>query len=210
MRIACVGGLPPRLLADLADLAEAPPQLFSSADGALRLPRDAQPDVWVTEVFLPGVSGFEFARRVSARASAAPVMVVTRLAAVWPLARAVRAGARGYLPLPVAPERLSLALHRLLDGGAFRTVPESVGADLQLQQAGVLDLPPRRFEALHLLLQGADATGTALAMSISPRSAADYRRGLRRDLSLAGAPDLQRLAGLLGAGFYGPCQSPSD
>jgi len=189
-------------MAVLRDLAGVEPQAFCSADGALRLPREAQPDVWVTEVLLPGVSGFEFARRISARPQAPPVMIVTSLKAVWPLARAVRAGARGYLQMPVAPERLVTAVGRLLDGGAFRAAPESAEPDMLLRQAGVLDLPPRRFEALHLLLQGEDAAGTALAMSISRRSAAGYLRALERDLRLTGAADRERLAILIGGDFY--------
>jgi len=203
LRIGCVGVFPPAFIASLAELAGASPTIFCAADAALRLPRESSPDVWLTEALLPGVSGFEFARRMSVRPQAAPVMVVTALQALWPLGRAVQAGARGFLQLPVPTERLAAALDRLLGGGAFRAAPEHSDADAALRDSGVLDLPPRRFEALHLMLQNEGPGGVALAMSISSRSAANYCRVLERDLGIAGAGDLERLAALVGGGFYG-------
>jgi DNA-binding NarL/FixJ family response regulator len=203
LRIGCVGGFPTAFIASLTELADAPPTIFGSADEALRLPRQSSPDVWLTEALLPGVSGFEFARRMSARPQAPPIMMVTALQALWPLARAVRAGARGFLQLPVTTERLAAALDQLLAGGAFRAAPEHSAVDAALRDSGVLDLSPRRFEALHLMLQHESAGGVALAMSINPRSAANYCRLLEHDLRIAGAVDLEQLAALMGRGFYG-------
>lgn len=202
LRIACVGDFSPEFLCRVHDLARALPVAFAAAEDALRLPTESRPDLWLTDVLLPGVSGFEFARRMSARPSAPPVMVVTTLRAIWPLARSVRAGARGYLPLPVSTERLALGIERLLAGGAFRVAPEGAASDALLHGSPVLDLSPRRFEALHLLLQQEDAAGIARAMSISPRSAAGYRRALERELGIAEPGDWGRLRTLIGAGFY--------
>lgn len=204
LRIGCVGVFPPAFIASLTDLADAPPTIFGSADEALRLPRESSPDVWLSEALLPGVSGFEFARRMSARPQAPPIMMVTALQALWPLARAVRAGARGFLQLPVTTERLAAALDRLLAGGAFRAAPQHSAVDAALRDSGVLDLPPRRFEALHLMFQNEGPGGVALAMSISPRSAANYCRVLERDLRIAASGDLDNLATLMGGGFYRP------
>lgn len=204
LRIGCVGVFPPAFIVSLTDLADAPPTIFGSADEALRLPRESSTDVWLTEALLPGVSGFEFARRMSARQQAPPIMMVTALQALWPLARAVRAGARGFLQLPVTTERLAAALDRLLAGGAFRAAPQHSTVDAALRDSGVLDLPPRRFEALHLMLQNEGPGGVALAMSISPRSAANYCRVLERDLRIAASGDLDNLATLMGGGFYRP------
>ncbi len=204
LRIGCIGGLPPEFIASLTDFAGAPPAIFGSADEALRLPRESSPSVWLTEALLPGVSGFEFARRMSARPQAPPIMMVTALQALWPLARAVRAGARGFLQLPVTTERLAAALDRLLAGGAFRAAPEHSAVDAELRDSCVLDLSPRRFEALHLMLQNEGPGGVALAMSISPRSAANYCRVLERDLRIATSGDLENLARLVGGDFYRP------
>jgi len=203
MRIACVGGLTPETDRELAALA-AERRGFATADEALRLPRESRPDVWLTEVLLPGVSGLELVRRLSARAGASPVLVVTSLQGVWPLARAIRAGARGYLPSAQAPLLLAEALTRLASGDPFWIAPERRAAE----EAGLGDdieaLSPRQFEALHLLLQGADSAELARAMSVSLPSAAAYRRQVSRALGLASSADIDRLARLVSASFYRP------
>jgi len=204
VRIVCVGRFPSGTLLPALDPVAGSIGSLHTAEEALRLARDTPPDVWVTEVLLPGVSGFELARRLSARSGAIPVLVLTTLPGVWPLARAIRAGARGYLPMTLAPQRLSDAVRQLAGGAPFWNAPEPCETDHELREAGVEALAPRQFEALHLLLQGFDDSGVARAMSVSPRSAAAYRRQVSSTLGLASSADIDRLARLVSASFYRP------
>lgn len=202
MRVACVGPLPPgafgeRLAATGRDLVR-----LEGADDALRHPADHAPDAWVAPALLRGLSGFELARRLSARDGAAPVLILTGLDGVWPLARAIRAGARGYLQASGSPALLDEALVSLVAGRPFWKTPERSPEDAQLREAGVEELSPRLFEALHLVLQGADDAGVAQAMTISPRSAAAYRRELARLIRLSVPGDLERLGRLMCERFY--------
>lgn len=204
MRIACVGWFPPEIV-DRGPAAQvADRRAFATADEALRLPRESQPDVWVTEVLLPGVSGLELARRLSARPAAAPVLILTALKGVWPLARAIRAGARGYLPLSLAPQLLADALTQLASGAPFWKAPDRRDTDEAVHSTDIEALSPRQFEVLHLLLQGFGPAEMARAMSVSPRSAAAYRRQLSRALGLGSRADLDGLARLLSEPFYRP------
>jgi len=202
VRVACIGEFPPSLFEALARLPVCEIMRFGCAAEAMGLPREAQPGLWVTEVLLPGLSGLGLTRRLSARAGAAPVLVVTRIVGMWPLARAVKAGARGYLQLPATVEQLTLAIERLLQHGAFRVPPERSMADHRLRAWGVLDLPPRRFEALHLILQGKDDVGVAEAMSLGRSSAAGYRRELEIRLGLSSESTSESIAAAMDADFY--------
>jgi DNA-binding NarL/FixJ family response regulator len=175
---------------------------FACAEDALGLARDDRPDVWVVEALLRGVSGFELTRRLSARPAAPPVLMVTTLTGSWPLARAIRAGARGFLSWPAAVAVVAEALVCLSTGRAYWKTPERSKVDDALHASGIEDPTPRRFEALHLLLQGESDVGLARAMSVSRRSAAAYRRELDARLGLADDGVRACLVRAIGASCY--------
>lgn len=205
MRIYSVG-VPPSVLSaeavgEVGAMVETSVR-FACAEDALGLSRDDRPDVWVVDALLRGVSGFELARRLSARTAAPPVLMVTTLAGSWPLAWAIRAGARGFLRWPAAGAVVAEALVCLSTGRAYWKTPERSTVDDALLASGIEDLTPRQFEALHLLLQGEDDVGTARAMSVSRRSAAAYRRELAARLGLADDGVRTRLARAIGASCY--------
>ncbi|MBU3694844.1 MAG: response regulator transcription factor [Rhodocyclaceae bacterium] len=201
---------PPKVVAGLASTLL---RLPSIAD-ALRALREVSTDVVVAEVLLPGLSGFELARRLAARDAAPPVLLRTRLSADWALPRAIRVGARGFVQASAAPEVLAEALRSVAGGRVFwdaaapGPVPSSaVGADERSDAARLDGLSPRLFEALHLNLQGMDSAAVAAAMHVTRRSAAGYRREVCRVLSVAPEGDLSEVAALIDAPFYTACRA---
>ena len=124
---------------------------------ALRLDGDLKPDVMVLDIALPGVSGIEILRRVTARRPEARVLMFSMYQDGIYATHAMHAGAYGYLSKASAPDLLV---------GAVRAVADPVGAtsspDVQQAMASQATtgeqlaqaLSARELEVLRLLVQG--------------------------------------------------------
>jgi two-component system, cell cycle response regulator DivK len=85
---------------------------------ALERAFDARPDVVVTDLHIPGIDGFELARRLKQdpRTRDVPVLAVTGYVAfASDPARALRAGCDAVLPKPYSPEDLEAAIRNLIE-----------------------------------------------------------------------------------------------
>ena len=133
-----------------------------SADEAIRLLHETQPDVVITDLNMLPVGGLALLRRIRAENWRGPVLVLTVSDAEEDLANAMRAGAQGYLLKDMEPDdvvdavqravrgetvvapTMTMKLVRLLQGGA----PVSEKADALKQ------LTAREKEILDYLAQG--------------------------------------------------------
>src|SRR5262244_3220980 len=95
------------------------------ADGArlIEAARQLRPDVIVTDVAMPGMSGLEALRRLKADAIAAKVIFLTMHAEAEVAAEALRAGASGFVVKHAAGKELIEAIHAALRGGTYVTPP---------------------------------------------------------------------------------------
>ena len=91
-----------------------------AADGesGLRSARESPPDVILLDIAMPRMDGFEVCRRLRADESTAhiPVLLFTASAVVDLEQKAEEAGAAGVLPKPIEPQRVALAVGRLIGG----------------------------------------------------------------------------------------------
>ena len=91
----------------------------ASADGEAAW-RDLQrwkPDVLVTDIEMPGLSGLELAQRIQRQALPVRVVIVTTFARPGFLRRALDAGVLGYLLKESPAERLAQAVRKVHAGG---------------------------------------------------------------------------------------------
>jgi CheY-like chemotaxis protein len=72
-------------------------------------------DLVLVDVLMPGIDGYEFARRFKAdpALAATPVIAVTALAMAGDRERILEAGLDGYIPKPIEPERLRAQVEEL-------------------------------------------------------------------------------------------------
>jgi two-component system, cell cycle response regulator DivK len=85
---------------------------------ALERAFDARPDIVVTDLHVPGIDGFELARRLKQdpRTRDVPVLAVTGYVAfASDPGRALRAGCDAVLPKPYSPEDLEAAIRNLIE-----------------------------------------------------------------------------------------------
>jgi len=86
--------------------------LGSAADGeaAWRMLQQLQPDILVTDIEMPGLSGLELAQRIARHELPIKVVIVTTFARTGFLRRALEAGVLGYLLKDAPAENLADAL----------------------------------------------------------------------------------------------------
>ena len=89
-----------------------------AADGetALRLVKEAVPDILLTDIEMPGLTGLDLAQKVALAAPSTKVVIVTTFARSGYLKRALDAGTAGYLLKDAPAPTLANALRRVHAG----------------------------------------------------------------------------------------------
>jgi two-component system nitrate/nitrite response regulator NarL len=136
-----------------------------------------RPDVCLLDIRMPG-GGIEAAAHLARETPATAVVMLTVSGSAEDLLCALRAGARGYLPKDMAPDRLSAALRGVLNGEAalprtlvgrmlhqMRTLP---APDTAPVRAGEVELSGRESEILRMLRRGLSTVEIAEHLSLSP------------------------------------------
>ena len=86
-----------------------------SGDAALEAALSLNPDVVVTDIEMPGLSGLELAAEARRRGVTARIIILTTFARPGYLRRALDAGASGYLLKDAPSHRLADAIRRPID-----------------------------------------------------------------------------------------------
>ena len=86
---------------------------------ALPLVEAHRPDVLLTEIAMPHLSGLELARRVTRERSPTRVIILSTYASEDTVSRALQAGASGYLTKDSGPAELELAVRAVARGDTY-------------------------------------------------------------------------------------------
>jgi two-component system OmpR family response regulator len=179
-------------------------ELAATATAALDLADLPGLDAIVLDVGLPDLSGFEVARRVRARGSRIPILMLTARDAISDRVSGLDAGADDYLVKPFAVEELAARIRALGRRGRDRSSDASMSTGpLALDEAARsvtldgrrIDLSPREFAMIECLLRH---KGQALSRDqllnhawpydseVTPAIVDTYVYFLRRKLGAAG------------------------
>ena len=173
-------------------------EISEAAEGraALAAVRAEQPDVVLLDLNLPGLGGLELLRRVLLEHPAARVMVLSMHAEALYAARALQAGAAGYLSKNASPEELLEAVRRVAAGGRY--IENEIAQELALQTAAtgnpVERLTSRDLEILRLLGSSQSLAQIAEALGVSYKTVANACSGIKAKLGVARTGDLVRLS----------------
>jgi len=131
-----------------------------SASSSGSQPAQPEPAVLVLDIGLPGIDGFEVVRRLRARGSAIPVLLLTARDAIEDRVRGLELGADDYLVKPFATPELVARVRALARRHAPKTAALAMGdlaLDSDTKRARVkerlIELSAREWAVLEYLLQ---------------------------------------------------------
>jgi len=173
-------------------------EIFDAATGreALTFVQRQAPDLILLDLHLPGIGGIELLRRLLVLSPSARVLVFSMHAETMYAARALQAGARGYVSKNASPEELQIALQRVIDGGRY--VEREIAQELAVHGPVNADpwnkLSERDLEILRLLSEGRSLAQIAAAIGVSYKTVANICTQIKAKLGVARTADLVRLS----------------
>jgi DNA-binding NarL/FixJ family response regulator len=144
------------------------------------------------------MAGLDVLRELRHLAPRLPVLILSVHSADQYAARALRAGAAGYLTKESAPEELVQAIRRVVGGGRYLNA--AAAERLADYVAGGMSTSPhealsdREFEVLRLLAGGHRVNEIAEALRLSPKTVSTYRRRVLEKMNMTSNAQLAEYA----------------
>lgn len=179
-------------LAALLDLEPDIGVVAQAANGreALRLARELSPDVVVTDIEMPEMTGLELAAALKQAESKARVIILTTFARPGYLRRALDAGARGYLLKERPASELAAAVRRVHQG--LRAVDPALAAEAW--SADEDPLSDRERQILQRAGDGRSSAEIAAELRLSEGTVRNYLSEAIAKLGAANRIDAARIA----------------
>ena len=179
------------ILAATSDIAVAGEA--ADGDAALALVRAHDFDVAMLDLSMPGLAGIDLIKRLKAEKPKLPLLVLSMHGEQQYAARALKAGASGYLTKDSAAEQLVGAIRKLAAGGVH--ISEAAAASLvAAERAPHQALSDREFEVLRLLAAGLGPTEIGARLHLSVKTISTHKTRILEKLGLRSTADLVRYA----------------
>jgi two-component system, NarL family, response regulator DesR len=162
------------VLGALAALLEIEPEIEvvgKARDGreALELVEQYRPDVLLTDIEMPQMTGLELAAEVARRRLSTRVIILTTFARGGYLRRALDAGASGYLLKDSPAEELANAVRRVHQGG--RAIDSELAREAWTERDPLND---RERQVLRLAAEGTATGAIAASLGLSEGTVRNY------------------------------------
>ena len=178
--------------ADIDVAAEA-----ASGDEVLALVRKQEFDLALLDLSMPGLSGIALIKRLRIERPKLRILVLSMHGEAQYAARALKAGASGYLTKDSAASQLLGAIRKIAAGGvhiseaaAAQLIGPSASGDAPLHEV----LSDREYEVLRHIVAGRTVTDIAEALSVSVKTISTHKARILQKLNLTGTADLVRYA----------------
>jgi two-component system, NarL family, invasion response regulator UvrY len=167
-----------------------------SSQEALDICRRERPDLVVLDLNLTGSSGLELLRRLAQLDKTAKVLVLSMHSEPVYAARALQAGARGYISKSAGAEEFVDAVRQVGKGGRY--IEREIAAELAVGKFSKADpleqLSTREIDILRLLGEGKSYTQIAAALGVSYKTVANSSSMIREKLAVESTAELIRLS----------------
>ncbi|HVS72054.1 MAG TPA: response regulator [Phycisphaerae bacterium] len=163
---------------------------FERATDFLLQYSDDQPGCIILDLSMPGMNGIEFLSRLRAQGSQIPVIILTGVATVRSVVRAMKLGIVDFFEKPADFDELLQTVQQALEIDAQRRARESVRGPV-VEKLGTLT--SRERELLDLLVQGFSSKQVAARLAISPKTVENHRSKLMQKMGALNIADLTRM-----------------
>lgn len=165
------------------------------ASALMTLLTDGLPDVIIMDITLPGSSGIEATRQITAQYPCAAILILSMHTAHEYVVNSIEAGARGYLPKDVSKQELIEAIRAITSGHDYfsRLVSETVLRGMVQRKQHDTEtalLTQREKEILSLAASGMANKEIASKLFISPRTVDCHKNHIMQKLSLKSGAEL--------------------
>ena len=158
-----------------------------TGEAAIEIAHAKKPHVALIDIKLPGISGLEVTRRLTRQLPQTRIVILTGLDSSTMAARALSAGAKGFLTKQAAVHELVRTIRKVNAGRHY--VDASLAQRIAIEQlrqgiAAVDQLSDREVDVLLLMLRGLTAAEISETLSLSGKTVEHHRRNIRRKLEV--------------------------
>ena len=141
-----------------------------NGDEALRVVQQVRPDVFITDIEMPTLTGLEVAAELKRCSVPVRVIILTTFARAGYLRRALDAGASGYLLKDMPAEQLAEAVRRVHHG--LRVIDPQLAAEAWTEEPD--PLTERERQVLRLAGEGMASADIATELGLSEGTVRNY------------------------------------
>jgi len=150
---------------------------------------DLKPDIFLTDIEMPEMSGLDVAAELKRRRWPTKTIILTTFARAGYLRRALDAGAAGYLLKDMAAEKLADAVRRVQNG--LRVIDPELAAEAWIEPDPLTD---RERQVLRLAGDGMTSLDIASKLSLSEGTVRNYLSEAISKLGAANRVEAARIA----------------
>jgi len=169
---------------------------------AMTLVAHEKPDLLITDLSMPGRGGLELIKDLTALHPGLKIIVSSMHDEMLCAARALRAGASGYVGKDSPGNALLDAIHKVLDGGVY--VSERLAAHLAATfamprprgstESPLKQLSDREFQVFELFGHGKTAKEIAAQLHLSPKTVSVHRDHIKDKMGFVTSAEMIRQA----------------
>jgi len=165
---------------------------YANPEKYLSRDNDKEPDIIISEIIMPDMSGIELLLELEKKAGNTKVIILSSVIEIQTIRHAMRNGASGYLPKDTSIEELKEAILTVYYGDPY--VGESLRKKLirntLIEDQILYKLSPREKEVLNFVFTGKTIKETAFAMHLSPNTVQTYYKSILKKFNLNRTADL--------------------
>jgi two-component system, NarL family, invasion response regulator UvrY len=168
----------------------------SSGSEAITLFRTKRPDLVLLDINLPGLGGLDLLRRLLLIEPKARVLMLSMHVKPVYVARALEAGAQGYISKGAKADELIEAVRTVAGGGRY--IEHEIASELALSLTSASDamrsLSARELDVMRLLAEGKNLNGISQDLGISYKTVANICTGIKQKMMVENTSELIKLA----------------
>jgi DNA-binding NarL/FixJ family response regulator len=171
------------------------------ASSALQAIPTLRPDFLIVDISLSGPDGLDLLKSIRARYPTLPVLILSMHDESIYAARALRAGANGYIMKQEATERVLVAVRQILtqkvyvsDRIANRMLQQYIKGSVSEKQSPIAELSDRELEVFRLIGEGHGTRMIAEELHLSVKTVESYQAHIKEKLSLKNGRELVQRA----------------
>lgn len=171
-----------------------------ASDGhqVMQLVREAEFDVLLLDMSMPGRSGIDLIKLARAEKPKLRILILSMHEEQQYAVRAIKAGASGYLTKESASAQLVSAIRKVAAGGAFISaeVAEQLALGAMPQSEGLPheSLSDREYQIFRMIAAGGAVSAIATELNLSVKTVSTHKARLMQKMGLQNQADLIRYA----------------